>query len=149
MSQERATSWVQVPMLERKAPIQSRRKLRKANAARKPGSRQGSLTASTRGSTQSPALDRADRLRIVRIDAQGCDRGVALAQGSRVGPRIGVGRFGPDVPEVGLVLRVLSPLVLVEPGAQAVGDDPHALDVAGREVQGQERPRGQAAPQDL
>src|SRR6266496_2811220 len=148
MSQERATSWVQVPMLERKAPIQSRRKLWKTKAERKPGSREGSLTASTRGSTQSPALDRAHGLPVVRVDAQGGDRGVALAQGARVRPGIGVRGLGPDVPEVGLVLGVLPPLVPVEPRAEAVGDDPHALDVPGREVQRQERAPRQAALQD-
>src|SRR5688572_10005839 len=39
MSQARATSWVQVPMLLRNAPIQRRRKFRNAKAERKPGRR--------------------------------------------------------------------------------------------------------------
>ena len=37
MSQASATSWVHVPMLLRKAPIQSSRKFRYANPLRKPG----------------------------------------------------------------------------------------------------------------
>ncbi len=37
ISQDSATSWVQVPMLDRKAPAHSRRKLRKENPARTPG----------------------------------------------------------------------------------------------------------------
>jgi hypothetical protein len=38
-----AVSWIHVPMLEKKAPVQRRRKLREANGERKAGSSRSSL----------------------------------------------------------------------------------------------------------
>src|SRR5882762_1979924 len=100
MSQERATSWVQVPMLERKAPIQRRRKLRKAKAARRPFARAAGagvppVKSWARGSAEPPALDRALRLPVVCVDEQRGHRGVAFAEGPGVGHGVRVGGLGP------------------------------------------------------
>src|SRR5262249_27711295 len=137
MSQESATSWVQVPMLERKAPVQSRRKLRKANGVRKPGSLSLRIKEGP-SSPQAPALDRSSRVPVVDVHLERRDRRVAVAQGPRVRLGIGIGGGRPDVPEIGLVGGALPALELVLAGAQAVGHDLDPADGAGREVQGEE-----------
>src|SRR5689334_4429283 len=104
MSQASATSWVQVPMLLRNAPVQMRRKLRYANAERKAGSAKpatlGAGSDVTGGafsvtqppssvvagasSLQVPALQLPLRARVVDVHAQRRHRDVAVADGARV-----------------------------------------------------------------
>src|SRR5882672_4769118 len=104
MSQASATSWVQVPMLLRNAPVQIRRKLRYAKAERKAGSvtpaSLGAGSAVTGGafslmqppspvmatapSLQVPALQLLPRPRVVDVDAKGRHRDVAVADRTRI-----------------------------------------------------------------